>query len=147
MGCLSCHNSSIIAWREGQGGPVYVAAVVSTSTSSSPSLATAAMGSPFMSSSGTSLVVDCTRGLLDELTLGSSNFFWAVRYFRNLLLWGQGCGPTLEKESSLILSIWRPYGWKLERRDHVSYTCSYAPLQWFQWKGKENCHAPNPSKS
>ena len=84
MGCLSRHNNSVIAQREGGGRLVCAAVAVSTSTSSSPSLATAAMGSPCMSSSGTSSVVDCTRGLLDEPTLGSTNFFWTFRYFRNL---------------------------------------------------------------
>ena len=88
MGCLSRHNNSVIAQREGGGRLVCAAVAVSTSTSSSPSLATAAMGSPCMSSSGTSSVVDCTRGLLDEPTLGSTNFFWTFRYFRNLVPMG-----------------------------------------------------------
>ena len=81
---LQPRQKNHIARREGRGGLVCTTAQVWTSTLSSPSSATAIVGSPHMSSSGTSLVVDHTRGLLDEPTLGSTIFFWALRRFRNL---------------------------------------------------------------
>ena len=85
---LQPRQKNHIARREGEGGPVCTATAMSTATSSSPSSATATVGSSCMSSWGTSPVVDCTCVLLDEPTLGSTNFFWALRCFRNLASMG-----------------------------------------------------------
>ena len=75
---------SIIARRERGGGTMGSAAALSACTPLSPSSATIVVGSLGLSSTRTSLVMDCTHGLFDEPTLGPTFFFCALRCLRKV---------------------------------------------------------------
>ena len=77
-------NISIIARRERGGGTVGSTATLSACTPSSPSSATAVVGSTRLSLGWTSPVVDYTHGLFDEPTLGPKFFFCTLRCLRKV---------------------------------------------------------------
>ena len=95
---------SIIARRDRGGGTVGSAAVLWACTPSSPMSATVPVGSTGLYSAWSSPVVDCTRGLFDDPTLGPTLLFCAVRCLRKVapigaVMWinsreGKFCTPT-----------------------------------------------------